>query len=57
MLKLGKPLLSKAKVFFLVVVYMYVFNIDLFEFVAAISEKDLLIHVWFTPGLLFSQII
>ena len=38
MLKLGR--VSKLKVFFLVLVY--VFNIDLFEFSAAILEKDLL---------------
>ena len=38
MLKLGR--VTKVKVFFLVLVY--VFNIDLFEFSAAILEKDLL---------------
>ena len=38
MLKLGR--VTKEKVFFLVLVY--VFNIDLFEFSAAILEKGLL---------------
>ena len=45
MVKLCK--VTKVKVFFLVLVY--IFNFDLFEFSAAILEKGLLIHIsWST---------
>ena len=40
MLKLCRPRVTKVKVFFLVLVY--VFNFDLFEFSAATLEKGLL---------------